>query len=127
MEITGHFCKSPNALNVNVGVSHPYTQSYKNVHILVCTYCLHVLEPATFGLEAECLPAFPCVPPMHSLPCFHFLHFLLHHSIHYGLSAYFLLSAYLSALSVFATPLISHAFLYHCSRSPLFHSLSLSL
>lgn len=51
-----------------------------------------------FGLEAKCLPAFPHVPPMHSLPCFHFLHFSLHHSIHYGLSAGFLLSAYLSSL-----------------------------
>lgn len=31
MEITSHFCKSTNALNVNVSLSHPYKQSYKNL------------------------------------------------------------------------------------------------
>lgn len=100
-----YFCKSPIALNANVTL---HTIIQKHVHRLVCTYCLHVLEPAMFGLEAECLLPLPYVPPMHSLPCFHFLHFSPHHSIHYGLFVYFLLSAYLSTLYQSSPPLSSH-------------------
>lgn len=106
---------------ISLTLIHNHTKTHTQTGVHVLFTCLGASSVWPGGRMSACLSLCPAYAftPLFPLPA------LLSSSLHplWALCLLPPLCLFKRTLSVLTAPLISHAFLYHCSRSPLFYSL----